>query len=79
VLIGKYRVDNIVEANITWVSRDSKEQFTKGGTTPVVPFFPPNPLEGNGYPPERIFDDQSVLHLSSNQYSKRRGDGSHYF
>ncbi len=27
VLIGKYRVDNIVEANFTWVSRGSKEQF----------------------------------------------------
>ena len=27
MLIGKYRVDNIVEANITWVSRGSKEQF----------------------------------------------------
>jgi hypothetical protein len=27
VLIGKYRIDNIVEANFTWVSRGSKEQF----------------------------------------------------
>ncbi len=27
MLIGKYRVDNLVEANITWVSRGSKEQF----------------------------------------------------
>jgi hypothetical protein len=27
VLIGKYRIDNIVEANITWVSRGSQEQF----------------------------------------------------
>ena len=27
MLIGKYRVDNLVEANMTWVSRGSKEQF----------------------------------------------------
>ena len=41
--------DNIVEAHITWVSRGSKEQFTKEGTaTKHVPFFPPNPVERDG-------------------------------
>jgi len=60
VLIGKYRVDNIVEANITWVSRGSKEQFMEeallgfrrdnSGSQIAVPFFPPNPRDWGGSP-----------------------------
>jgi hypothetical protein len=60
VLIGKYRVDNIVEANITWVSRDSKELFMKGallgfrrndsGQKLAASFFPPNPRYRDGVP-----------------------------